>query len=91
MSLSEIKEVIKKAEAEHHEKVKSEFKEIYEKYTMERYKILCEFKKALAEEYLNNPQHPKADALWELAWEEGHSYGFHDVECEYNTMSILLD
>lgn len=37
-----------------------------------------EFKSALLEE-LGLTNDPKADELYELAWEEGHAYGYSEV------------
>ncbi len=34
--------------------------------------------------------HPKADAIWEFAWEEGHSYGLHEVNQWVGKLAELI-
>lgn len=34
--------------------------------------------------------HPKADKLYSLAWEMGHSAGYHEVGLYYDDMAELL-
>lgn len=34
--------------------------------------------------------HPKRDALWTIAWEEGHSSGYHEVVNWYEKLAELL-
>ncbi len=34
--------------------------------------------------------HPKAQVLYSLAWQMGHSSGYSEVECYYNDMAVLL-
>lgn len=34
--------------------------------------------------------HPKADLLWSIAWERGHSSGYSDVISVYEEMAELL-
>lgn len=34
--------------------------------------------------------HPKADRLWDLAWDRGHSAGFYEVEAEFRELATLL-
>ena len=48
-----------------------------------------EFKAALEEEY-GTKGNPKADKLWEKAWEMGHSNGFYEVEGCYDELSELI-
>lgn len=35
--------------------------------------------------------HPKAEKLFDVAWEHGHSNGYHDVACVYFDYAELLD
>lgn len=35
-------------------------------------------------------KHPKKDLLYQLAWDYGHSCGFHEVELYYSTLAELL-
>lgn len=35
-------------------------------------------------------EHPKKDLLFHLAWEHGHSAGYHEVESYYDDFSRLL-
>lgn len=34
--------------------------------------------------------HPKADTLWNLAWDKGHAHGYHEVYNEYNDLLDLV-
>lgn len=34
--------------------------------------------------------HPKADLLWRLAWEDGHSGGWDDIASVYSEFAELL-
>lgn len=34
--------------------------------------------------------HKKADLLYEIAWDMGHSAGYHEVEIYYHQMAALL-
>ena len=34
--------------------------------------------------------HPKADKLWALAWEDGHSSGFNEVALHYDRFAELV-
>ncbi len=34
--------------------------------------------------------HPKADAVWEFAWEEGHAYGLHNVDIWVQRLAELI-
>jgi hypothetical protein len=34
--------------------------------------------------------HPKADRAYALAWQQGHSYGLHDVLCALVDLASLL-
>lgn len=33
---------------------------------------------------------PKAEKLWELAWEYGHAYGKHEIASYYTDMAELI-
>ena len=33
---------------------------------------------------------PKADKLFEIAWEQGHSYGFSEVALHYDQLVVLI-
>lgn len=35
-------------------------------------------------------KHPKKDKLYDLAWEYGHSEGYHEVEVHYREFAELL-
>lgn len=47
--------------------------------------------KAALEDYYGIDGHPKADKLWALAWEYGHSGGYNEVECYYDELVVLLN
>lgn len=32
-------------------------------------------------------EHPLADSLWRKAWEDGHSYGYHEVMSHYEELA----
>jgi hypothetical protein len=34
--------------------------------------------------------HPKADLLFDIAWEHGHANGYYDVEIHYSELAELL-
>jgi hypothetical protein len=90
MSIGIIKEKIKNSEAKHHEQVKMEYEKIFQEYISALRNVEHEFEEALAKEYLNNPNHPKRNDLYNLALERGHS-GFYDLECAYSEMAVLLN
>ena len=48
-----------------------------------------EFKKELLEKY-DLTDHPKADQLYNLAWEFGHSSGYENVRYFFGEMADLL-
>jgi hypothetical protein len=47
-------------------------------YRDEQFRITAAFRKSLEEEH-GTVGHPKADLLWEKAWEDGHSGGYGEV------------
>lgn len=55
----------------------------------ERARLNAMVKADLEEEY-GVIGHPKADKLWEIAWEHGHSSGYHDVACHYAELVELI-
>lgn len=61
-----------------------------EAYHEERRFIENEFKYALQREYLSDAPDSVADRVWELAWQEGHSSGFGDVEHYYQEFAELV-
>ena len=78
-----------------YEEFEKKYKEIpYVREKREEYRINCnelnmEFKAALEKEY-GIVNHPKADKLWEIAWDEGHSSGYSDVEIYYERFLELI-
>ncbi len=46
--------------------------------------------KAMCLEKFGLTDHPKAEAVWELAWEEGHSEGYHRVADWVQTLAELM-
>jgi len=59
------------------------------KYREKQQEVNLEFRAALEEDYGTNG-HPKADKLWEMAWEDGHSEGYCGVENCYDKYSDLI-
>jgi hypothetical protein len=65
------------------------YKKIVDKYREEENKIYCQFKKDLLEE-LGIADHPKAELLFNMAWDRGHSCGYSEVLIEAGELSELL-
>ena len=47
------------------------------------------FRDSLEEEF-DTKAHPKAGLLWDIAWDEGHSYGFEQVRYWYERLLDLV-
>jgi hypothetical protein len=60
-------------------------KERLEKRTLDRQEH-----RALMEKIHGLTGHPKAEKLYEIAWDIGHSAGYHEVEIYYDDMAELL-
>lgn len=58
-------------------------------YRTEHSRLLKEFRADLEEEF-GTAGHEKAEALYNLAWDHGHSSGLSDVYYAYAEMSVLL-
>lgn len=58
-------------------------------YKMNDKKLYCDFKRDLLDE-LGVSNHPKADALFSLAWSYGHSAGYEEVFNYADELSQLL-
>ncbi len=54
-----------------------------ELYSSEQARITNEFKEYLVDEYAFNLPATTHSALWSKAWEDGHSYGFGEIESHY--------
>lgn len=91
LSHADLKELIKKREADHHEQVKTELVALRSTYESECHRVNTAFRKALATEYLTKPNHPKEQMLWEKAWAHGHASGYSDVESWYQDLSELIN
>jgi len=59
---------------------------IADKFTPDQEK---EFKEAL-EEHFGVTENPKKNMLYSVAWEIGHSAGFHEVEYFYDILVDLI-
>jgi len=71
---------IKERKKEHERSVRAEHND-------EQYLLTAELRRSLEEEF-SMVGHPKAELLWEKAWEEGHSSGYDEV---VNCYEELLD
>lgn len=58
-------------------------------YNDRQAEIQAEFRADLEDEY-ETAGHPKADKLWELAWDYGHSSGLREVELHYAEFAELV-
>jgi hypothetical protein len=66
-----------------------EYKKLEEKYKEENDRLLKLFKHdCLDENGLLN--HPKAEKAWEIAWREGHSLGYIDIDSVMSYLAELL-
>ena len=50
-----------------------------------------QFREDLERDFGVPHDHPKADALFALAWEYGHAYGVQEVASHYAEMKTLLE
>ena len=62
-------------------------RENYSKRLSEIYDLL----KSDIEDEFGTKRHHKADLLWNVAWDRGHSSGYAEVYNEYSTLVDLLD
>jgi len=54
--------------------------------------ITAQFKAALAVEYHLSGYNPAiSDTVWELAWEDGHSHGYSEVEIHYADFAAFAE
>jgi hypothetical protein len=58
-------------------------------YRIENARLLEVFRKDLEHEY-GMIGHPKADVLWRLAYDRGHSAGYNEIYNEYDELSVLI-
>jgi hypothetical protein len=58
-------------------------------YLTENGRLEANFRKDLEHEY-GMTGHTKADTLWRLAYERGHSGGYHEIYNEYDDLSVLI-
>ena len=65
------------------------FQKAASEYREEENKIYCQFKKDLLEE-IGIANHPKAEQLFNMAWDRGHSNGYTEVLIEAEELSELL-
>lgn len=65
------------------------FKESRTAYRDEEYRLRCLFESDLALAYRVS-DHPKVGLLFQLAWDEGHSAGFHEVLHHYDKLVGLI-
>ena len=61
-----------------------------EEYRRQAHDLMVKFKDDLLK-HLDITGHPKAERLWEMAWEEGHSAGYEEVLSSAETLVDLLD
>lgn len=69
--------------------IKEEFRKLRSAWSTETSRIEDEFKKELLK-FLEVADHPKADKLWQLAWEQGHSDGFNEVAMHAEELAELI-
>ena len=74
---------------EHQEEQKRRKREQERLHHEESNRLCGIFKDDLENEY-GTKGHPKADKLFSLAWEQGHSSGYHEVACAYDDLAGLL-
>lgn len=91
LSHDDLKDLIKKREAKHHEEVKAEIKAMREAYAATEELVHEGFRSALAKEYLTNPKNVREHLLWEIAWMQGHANGYHDIEAHYSQLCVLIN
>lgn len=59
-------------------------------YRYEEYRLNSEFKEAVLSDNGIDPQHPKADLLYSIAWEHGHAAGYDEVASWVITLAPLI-
>lgn len=72
-----------------YEKAMPAYREARDAYRAEDNRLTQQFRADLEAEY-GLTGHPKADKLWNLAWEEGHSSGLNEVYLCYDRFSELV-
>lgn len=81
--------VLKIKETKIENQIKNEKRKKREQEELMREKEIQDFKKEL-ERSCGTVGHPKADLLFEKAWDRGESEGFHSVKEVYEDLSELL-
>ncbi len=67
----------------------SKNKEVHDAYREDNHRLYLQFKYDLEAEY-GVEDNPKKDKLFEIAWEQGHSYGFTEVALHYAQLVELI-
>ena len=63
--------------------------EIKRQYLTEDKRLINQFKGDLEEEF-HMTKHPFKDVLFDFAWKEGHSGGFHEILNHYEELHVSL-
>lgn len=89
----DLKNLIKEREAKHHEEVKAEITRLRKEYNQKCADVTQAFKKELEKQYLVDPNSPtpKAEKLWAICWNYGHSSGYSDIENYYVDLVSLIN
>lgn len=72
-----------------HEQATKEYKEARDAYLRRQVELENEFKRDLEEEH-GVTGHPKAERLFQIAWDHGHSAGFSEVLGWYSELAELI-
>jgi len=75
---------------EAYEKIEADIKKARAKYQREKSDLQNQFKLDLEEENGIPNDHPKAEVLFGMAWEDGHDEGLINVMYKYEKYSQLL-
>lgn len=65
------------------------YRENIGKYRSEEQRLLAKFKEDVLE-YCGISNHPKAEKLYAIAWDKGHSAGLYEVYLEVDELSELI-
>lgn len=64
-------------------------REQYRKHAEEGSRLMAQLRADLEAEH-GLTGHPKADAVWNMAWDRGHSAGYTEVASEYEDLAELV-
>jgi hypothetical protein len=68
---------------------KEDMREAKREYNIRMSALRSQFKADLEKEF-QTENHPKADSLFAMAWDRGHSAGYHEVYLEYEELVELI-